>query len=775
MDNMSFTTDLVPEFAHGLKILLIDNDTYSLKYTASVLEQYSFNVAAVQQASEALSLISEQNHCYELVMANINMSDSDSVPFLHTLLEKDIPVILMSSEMNDDLMRKALDKGASFFLQKPIPLEDLKNVWQYVYWKTNPMKATGKENCEEWMDWLDNGVEMNEDSEEFGHSFGGGSDKRQKPYESDVEDLQSYSTEDFFSTESEEQKASGKKHSADNTVEQGRMKRSKPTIQQTDSNSIARYQDGIVEKHSNDKTKKKRIVWTPDLHYTFTAAISALGDEKARPKAILNMMGVKGVTMRQVASHLQKYKNQVRRIYQTGIFTGGTSLSNSSNWNQGTSRFGGGGIKPIESATPSSSTRSSISAASFNNHDYRMQNRNSSHEGLSRYGNHDTNCPNDSLRTDGWFQHMNQIPETSALAYRNELIEYLKRRQRLGLEESNGKVTENLPSMTYMTSEVDSPNMSTNTFQLPNQPPVVHQEQNCSPALTEPFDSRKQKQVSTEVLEQQNMNLPSTNDSTPEAHSPYILANAYQFSNELSAVTRQKKCTPVVSGPIYFEIEDKFSIEDERSELLELMPMNLPSTNYMTPEDISVNQEKYHASANSTSSGTHNSFSTEVAGTNELLDFLLDSSGKEYMTDGDTSTQKSENAVQLPKEPLLREQFCTPGLNGHFGTQYENKFSERTTELGFLEKETPSFIANNLGNLPGDFNDGSEKLDSLAGEEPPAISSNEHQPLSEYANLLTMLEDEPEEYSSFAPYAGNVDDYFQWLEETLFADSTEEQ
>ncbi|CAO2187869.1 unnamed protein product [Urochloa humidicola] len=54
---------------------------------------------------------------------------------------------------------------------------------------------------------------------------------------------------------------------------------------------------------------KPRLRWTADLHDRFVDAVSQLGGpDKATPKAIMRTMGVKGLTLFHLKSHLQKYR-----------------------------------------------------------------------------------------------------------------------------------------------------------------------------------------------------------------------------------------------------------------------------------------------------------------------------------------------------------------------------------------------------------------------------------------------------------------------------------
>ncbi|RID55516.1 hypothetical protein BRARA_G02770 [Brassica rapa] len=261
-ENMvNLTKNIIPE-STGV-ILLIDHDAASVASLIPMLKQRSHkDVMTVNGASEAILVIEKQKDI-GLVIANVELSDSND--FLTAMHHKEIPLILIGTEIHIKETSDLLTKRACYCLKKPISENDIDNMFQLVL--PNKKQEWEKINVAE---------------------------KRENIVEERMKQMKAF--RDHIKRQGTSQSSLLGRRPLNKTFTFSQM-----------------YQKGksIVD------VETRMNVWTRDRHMKFLAAISFLGEKKSRPKAILEIMNDSNLSQRQVGSYLQKYKFQVEIINKT--------------------------------------------------------------------------------------------------------------------------------------------------------------------------------------------------------------------------------------------------------------------------------------------------------------------------------------------------------------------------------------------------------------------------------------------------------------------------
>ncbi|XP_004514128.1 two-component response regulator ARR14-like isoform X2 [Cicer arietinum] len=250
---MEFIKRLPKRFPIGLRVLVLDVDTTHHPILHAMGNQFLYQVTTCCKPSVALNLLSQTECSFDVIIVDTDMQELSAYDFLeHILLFHKIPVIFMSSDYSTNSIMEAITKGASDYWIKPLEEQEFKNMWKYVV----------------------KGVMINEN-------------KHEKKLN---QNMNIFDMNNIFNRK------------------RGREDEFNVPKQGIDSED---------EKHNHNDdyppaTKKFRFSWNQQFHNQFVIVVNQLGLDNVKPKQILKIMDVPGLTREHVASHLQKLRNKLK-------------------------------------------------------------------------------------------------------------------------------------------------------------------------------------------------------------------------------------------------------------------------------------------------------------------------------------------------------------------------------------------------------------------------------------------------------------------------------
>ncbi|CAN1196484.1 Two-component response regulator ARR1 [Linum perenne] len=274
-----YTDDSLPsDFPIGLKVLLIDDNPTCLLILRQMLHRCMFRVTACRRSKDAVAMLREDKFRFDIVISDVHMPEIDGFKILEIAAqEMDLPVVLTSSDDDQRLVMESVLREASDYLVKPVSMNSLKIIWQHVVRKR---RSNGRK-----------------DSTNF----------RLLPSQSLTQPVTKTSSNISPVEQSENCTVDNQNNGAAEISSTPSLKKSNDDEENDSSEGAA----------AATTTKgKKRMIWTDDLHEKFLRAINYLCPSNVVPTKILECMqkmGVEGITRENVASHLQKYRMQLRK------------------------------------------------------------------------------------------------------------------------------------------------------------------------------------------------------------------------------------------------------------------------------------------------------------------------------------------------------------------------------------------------------------------------------------------------------------------------------
>ena len=112
------------------KVLVVDDDGVTRKFLQFLLRSQGFGVRAAADGIEALELLAREE--VDLVITDLNMPRLDGLELIRRIrahpAAAGIPVILLTTEGDEESRRQGVEAGASEYLVKPVSGEQLAGV-----------------------------------------------------------------------------------------------------------------------------------------------------------------------------------------------------------------------------------------------------------------------------------------------------------------------------------------------------------------------------------------------------------------------------------------------------------------------------------------------------------------------------------------------------------------------------------------------------------------------------------------------------------------------
>jgi CheY-like chemotaxis protein len=119
---------------HGERVLYVDDDDVMGVMVERLLQRLGYAVTCLHDPARAVEVVSAAPHAFDIVVTDLNMPDLSGLDVARALqrIRADLPVIISSGNLPDQLQGEARQAGVRALVHKQYTLEELGAVIHWV-------------------------------------------------------------------------------------------------------------------------------------------------------------------------------------------------------------------------------------------------------------------------------------------------------------------------------------------------------------------------------------------------------------------------------------------------------------------------------------------------------------------------------------------------------------------------------------------------------------------------------------------------------------------
>jgi CheY-like chemotaxis protein len=117
------------------RILVIEDDEEMRALLIEVIEEDGYKTSSVNNGSEAFRRLAKES--FDLILTDVRMPGLTGLDILPGIkkLQPEAPIIVITAFGSEEVQRKAFERGANAYLEKPIHFQKLRTLIQELFSK----------------------------------------------------------------------------------------------------------------------------------------------------------------------------------------------------------------------------------------------------------------------------------------------------------------------------------------------------------------------------------------------------------------------------------------------------------------------------------------------------------------------------------------------------------------------------------------------------------------------------------------------------------------